>query len=440
MTETAIDLPLAGLRVLDLSTTPAGAICTMLLADQGATVLMVESTTGSSLRALPVSHVWLRGKRSIVLEGATAGERLESLIAAADVVVLGSPEGSTDRPFPNLDDAPRLIVCTIGGPLGPYPGDDDLIAAMTGIMGRQPGFREGPVYVMQDLATYATAIIAVEAIGAALYARERSGLGDQIAAPLLAGSLQHQGAQLAETERPAPLQVLRRNAYGQLPLYRMYQCQDGRWLHLGLINARFWPKLCVALDRPELLSDPRFDSPVRFTSHESRRALMDILAETFASRPFADWDRLFDEQDVPSAPACTADEFAHDPQVQARSGVVLLDGPAGRERQPGLALHFAGGPLKPGGPLPAIGAHTDDAWGDGDRRSGESRTRSGSAPPSKALETESTHATAGARTARGPLTGVRILDLSGYIAGALGPTMLADLGADVIKIEGPDGD
>ncbi len=424
-------VPLSGLQVLDLSTTPAGAICTMLLADQGACVTMVEPPGGSPLRRLPVSRVWLRGKRSLTSSRFSDPDQLSGLYAGADVVVYGAPDGTgPSLPLPSPDALPRLVCCNVGGPIGDLPGDDDLIAAATGIMGRQPGFRPGPVYVVQSLSSYAAAIIAAEAIGAALYARQRTGWGEQISVPLLFGSLQHQGAQLAEIEKPGPLPALRRNAFGQLPLYRLYQCQDGRWLHLGLINARFWPKFCVAIDRPERLSDPRFDTPVRFTSHESRRALMDILARTFVQRPFAEWDRIFDENDVPCAPACTADEFARDPQVRHRRAVVTVaDSEAGATRQPGLALHFDGGPREPACGAPRTGEH--DQHGLATAHTPQEALAQAAVGPS---------ANGAAPSAHGPLAGVRILDLSGYIAGALGPVMLADLGADVIKIEGPDGD
>ncbi len=426
--------PLLGLRVLDLSTAPAAAVCTMLLADLGATVTMIEPDGGSPLRRLPVSRVWLRGKRSLTAVGfAAEPERLARLYSEADVVVFGSPDGAAPLlPLPAPGENPRLVICNAGGPAGSLPGDGDLVAAASGIMGRQPGFRAGPVYVVQPLSSYATALIAAEAIGAALYARDRSGAGDQIEVPLLAGAVQHQGAQLAEIEKPGPLPALRRNAYGQLPLYRLYQCQDGRWLHLGLINARFWPRFCLAIDRPDLISDPRFDAPVRFPTHEQRRALMDIVAEAIVRRPYAEWDRIFDENDVPCAPACTAEEFAHDPQVLVREAVLTVpDHEHGVTRQPGLALHFAGGPVRPASGMPRPGEHDGDPWG---TDAGRSAVKSGGD-----LSGRATNGWDGA-SSRGPLVGVRVLDLSGYIAGALGPVMLSDLGADVIKVEGPDGD
>jgi len=426
--------PLAGLRVLDLATTPAGAICTMLLADQGASVVLVEPPTGNPLRALPVAQVWLRGKRSVAPPIADMPSTVDRLCREADVLVVGDPEHRSP-PLPlDCADQPRLIVCNAGGPFAGIAGDDDLMAAATGIMGRQPGFRSGPSYVLPPLATYATAILAAQAVGAALYARERTGTGNLVDVPLLSGSLAQQCAQLAEIERPGPLPALRRNVYGHLPLYRLYQCEDGRFLHLGLINARFWPRFCVAIDRPDLISDPRFDAPVRFTSHESRRALMDILAETFVRRPFAVWDRLFDQHDVPCAPALTVDEFVHDPQTVARDAVAYLDSEDGLVRQPGLALHFAGGPRLPSKLAPQPGRHNDDPWGGANSAGSEGKT-----PPH--LEKTRPHASGDGESSRqGPLAGVRILDLSGYIAGPLGPAILAGLGADVIKIEGPAGD
>jgi crotonobetainyl-CoA:carnitine CoA-transferase CaiB-like acyl-CoA transferase len=435
--------PLAGLRVLDLTSTVAGAIATMLLRDFGAEVTLVEPPGGHPLAAEPGFRVWGFGKHRLVADPRTARgrRRVAELARTADVLVEDLGPGQAER-LGLLGAAvheanPHLIhvAITACGPRGPWrdlPPDEALVAALSGTMRRQPSFREGPSYFVLPLCSYAAALLALHGIGAALFARERTGMGARVETSLLAGALAMSSATFAVAERGEPAPPLTRHPLGQLPLYRLYQTQDGRWLHLGGLTARFWPRVALAVGRPELISDPRFQNAPRMATEEDRRALMQILAEEFDRRPFAEWDRILDEHDVPYGPALTVDEFLHDPQLRHQGLVVTVEHPeVGHMERVGPVIRFE----RRGGvdyrPSPAsLRSAPSPASGRGKGGDGTG-VAEGLAPRPGQGE-----GLAGAA----PLAGVRVLDASGYIAGAYGGAFLADLGADVIKVEGPEGD
>ncbi len=439
--------PLTGLRVVDVTTTMAGAVATMLLAHHGAEVTAVEPPAGHPLAGEAGFGVWAPGKTVVPANLRTTAGRsvVRALAATADVLLDDLPPGDLER-F-NLDPAslaainPRLIhtsitACGAVGPWRDLPADESLVAALSGIMRRQPGFRDGPMYITLPLCSYAAALLSLHGIGAALLARDRAGqhghassptihprTGSRVETSLLAGALAMSGATFVTTERPQPFDALTRLALGAMPLYRLYQTRDGRWLHLGAINARFWPRIALAVDRPELISDPRFQSPPRMADNDARRALIDILAAEFDRRPFAEWDRILDEHDVPYAPSQTVDEFLHDPQVRQQGMIVTVDDPAlGPVEQIAPVLKF-GVQRPPAAPASERGAPAPGTAAIDDSHSVSRPPRSGEQP-----------------TGAAPLAGFRVVDVSGYIAGPYGGAFLADLGADVIKVEGPDGD
>ncbi|MER3420439.1 MAG: hypothetical protein C4290_07905, partial [Chloroflexota bacterium] len=431
--------PLLGLRVLDLTATVAGAVTTMLLRDFGAQVTLVEPPEGHPLAAEAGFRVWGFGKQRVVasLHTARGRRRVAELVRAVDVLVedLGPDQaerlGLAGAAVQEVN--PRLIHVSITacGPRGPWrdlPPDEALVAALSGTMRRQPSFREGPSYFVLPLCSYAAALLALHGMSAALYARERTGVGARVETSLLAGALAMSSATFAVAERGEPAPPLVRHPLGQLPLYRLYQTQDGRWLHLGGLTARFWPRVALAVGRPELISDPRFQNAPRMATDDDRRALMQILAEEFDRRPFAEWDRILDEHDVPYGPALTVDEFLQDPQLRQQRLVITVEHPeVGRMERIGPVIRFERRSeghvaLTPARTLTAGSAHARGSGVTEGRDEGRAR------------------GDGEGRIAAAPLAGVQVLDASGYIAGAYGGAFLADLGADVVKVEGPEGD
>jgi crotonobetainyl-CoA:carnitine CoA-transferase CaiB-like acyl-CoA transferase len=409
------DGPLRGVRVLDITSGMAGAVATMLLHDCGAEVTLVEPESGHALRREAGFRVWSRGKARVSADIRTTPgqQRVRALAAHADVVIddlapgelkrLGLAPDALREANPGLVHA-SITACGTRGPWRDLPADEALVTALSGIMRRQPGFREGPSYFVLPLCSYGAALLALHGIGAALFSRERDGGGSRVETSLLAGALAMNGGIFATTERPQPPVVFTRVPLGAMPLYRLYQTQDGRWLHIGGLTARFWPRVALAVDRPDLISDPRFQSAPRMASNEDRDALIRILSSELDRRPFHEWDTILEEHDIPYAPSLTVDEYLNDPQVRQQNLVVTVDDPeVGKMDRLGKVLTFGGTRSAPPEPKPS--------------------------PPRRPTPNP-----------RPPLTRVRVIDVSGYIAGAYGGAFLADLGADVIKVEGPEGD
>jgi len=404
----------------------------MLLADNGADVTMIEPAGGHPLRAEPGFLVWGRGKHSLRADHASGYAALVGRLAAtADVVIDSFGPGEAARLGLDAEDLlrqhPRLIVCSMpsfgaGDPDASLPADDALVSARAGIMSAQPGFRAGPVFVRPPFSSYGAALLATQALGAALYDRERAGRGRCFSVPLLNGALAMQASHLLDVEHGESFPPPRRTPYDGRPLYRLYQCQDGRWLHLGVLTPRFWPGVALATGHPEWISDPRYQTMPNLATAEEREAFSEMLAAQIDQKPYADWERLFEAHDVPIAPAQTVDEFLAEPQLRATGMLIDLDDPrVGTLCQSGLSIRFHRTPGAVCGPAPALG---ERAQGLGSAPAGDRSLNQ--APPPASREP--------------PLSGVRIVDCSNFIAGPLGPAFLADLGAEVIKVEAPEGD
>src|SRR5262245_41793945 len=188
--ETPGSAPLAGIRVVDLTSYIAGSYGAMMLADMGAAVIKVEGLEGDSFRELPGFFGWNRGKRSIAVNLKTPDGRAiaHRLAAETDVVMENMRPGVVERLGVDYETLrglnPRLIYSSVTafGPDGPYrdrPGFDPLLQAEGGVMSVQ-GFGGPPQYLRIAPTDYYTAALAAQAILAALFARERTGKGQRV--------------------------------------------------------------------------------------------------------------------------------------------------------------------------------------------------------------------------------------------------------------------
>ena len=222
--------PLEGVRVVDLTSYIAGSYAATMLADLGADVVKVESLEGDSFRELPGFFAWNRGKRSIALnlkapEGRAVVERLAR---DADVVMENMRPGVAERL--GVGDAalralnPRLVYCstTAFGSSGPYadrPGFDPLLQGLAGIMALQ-GFGGPPQYIRIAVVDYYAAALTAQAVLAALFVRERTGVGQKVETSLLHAVTALQAGNFVDY--PGKQSVFRDN-----PTYRLYQAGDG---------------------------------------------------------------------------------------------------------------------------------------------------------------------------------------------------------------------
>ena len=419
----------AGLRVLDFTSGVAGPMACGLLAQFDADVLKVEGPAGDRMREHPGYIAWNCNKRRVVLDLATpAGlARAKELIADADVAVFDWALGEMERL--GLDATaltaahPRLIHAWLPmygttGRWADLPPEDSLLAATSGVSFSQFSWEDVPVQLITPQVSYGHATLAAGAIGTALFERERSGKGQGVVCSGVhaAGAVRSGGA-----IRAPGMQRMGagRGARGGSPNYRLYQCGDGEWLFMATLTLPFFLRGLEALDLLELLAMDGVEGEIaNLQKPPTNEEVIARIDARFAEKTRAEWMEIFGQMGVPAGPVGHRDEWFVGEQVAANEMRIELDHPVhGRVALPGVSAKLTASP----GRVRAV--MTDGQTADGwlPRRPPE--------PPAAALP-----------PAAKPLAGVRILDMGNVIAGPFGPTVLSNYGADVIKVEPPEGD
>jgi crotonobetainyl-CoA:carnitine CoA-transferase CaiB-like acyl-CoA transferase len=392
-------------------------------------VVKVEGSAGDATRATPGFLTWNRSKRSVVLDLGSEGGRtdLHRLLAGADVLIHGF--GPTLAEQLGLSDAalaetcPRLITGSVlawpaGHPSAEGAVDDLLVSARLGLCDEQQGHREGPVFLRAPIGSWCAAYLATIGILARLVQRRRGGAGGgPVHTSLAQGALLPTMMHWARAETPGPMFEFGLPKELQPSLFR---CGDGVWVHL---------MRCADTDSPLMRSglDALGDEGVAAANQACAGLTMPGFPNfganrvVFDTRPSTEWLDDFWGHDIPA-------------QVAAPFGAILSDGQAllndyvTRVEDPVLgSLVQAGTPfatLPPSRvtrPAPSLGQHTNEVLG----------ALPGS-PPTQPPSLD--------REVRSPLEGLRVLDLGNFLAGPLGPMLMADLGADVVKVEATTGD
>jgi crotonobetainyl-CoA:carnitine CoA-transferase CaiB-like acyl-CoA transferase len=381
--DSAAELPLAGLRVLDVGTYIAAPVATTVLGDYGADVIKVEQPgTGDPNRVIQASHAYPkslvnypwemdgRNKRSIALDIVRAEGRdaLEALIGRADVLVTNFPLRLRERMRLRWDDLreahPRLVYASLtgfgeAGPERDQPGfDSTAYFARSGFLDINRYENQPPHFSMPAAGDRATAMSIVSAVLIALLRRERTGRGGKISTSLLAAGLWSNGvavqaALLGSTLPLRPPRERPRSALGNT-----YCARDGRWFSIALpMEERFWPGLCRVIDRPELELD------TRFATTEDRRknaaALVRVFDEVFAQQDWATWrERLMAERMIFS-PITRVEDLVDDPQARAAQAIIESANP---DMPLTLAAPFRidGVEPRPAGRAPTLGEHSSE--------------------------------------------------------------------------------
>jgi crotonobetainyl-CoA:carnitine CoA-transferase CaiB-like acyl-CoA transferase len=352
----------------------------MFLADQGAGVIKVEPLTGDINRrsrqtvdkAGEFSPLFIstnRGKRSIALDAKSPEGRaiLMRLIAESDVLVQNFRPGAMARlglaPEQLRERFPRLIYVSIDGvgDTGPYATKrvyDPLIQALSGMADVQSDPMTGrPRMIRTIIADKTTAVFSAQAITAALYRREKTGLGDEIKISMLDSMLAHiwPEGMMQYTVKGSEDLITDPNLRPDL----IFQTLDG-YITVGTISNAEWAGFCRATERVDLESDPRFNNPtVRSINGADRIGLM---GELLLSRSTADWLSRLDAEDVPCAPVLRRNQVIDNEQVVARNLISEFDQPTvGRIRQPRPPARFescntSGQSFSP---APQIGEHSE---------------------------------------------------------------------------------
>jgi formyl-CoA transferase len=378
------NLPLAGLRVLDLASFIAGPVAATVMGDYGAEVIKIEPPgEGDPHRKLgqahsmpqhPVNYAWHfvnRNKRSVVLDlknprGRAAFDRL---VKTADVMVVNFPLKVRDRLKMRYSDVaplnPRLIYASMtgygeSGPDAEQPGfDSTAFFARSGLLDGLTYEGGPPAFSLPAQGDQMTGMNLFAAIVMALMHRERTGKGSEVGTSLHASGLWSnamlaQGALLGAFVAPRPPRTKPRSA-----LANQYRTSDGRWIQLTIVREeKFWPAICTAIERPDLEHDPRF------VTSEIRRAnapeLAAILDPIFASKPWPEWKARLRAGEITFGLFGILKDVPGDEQAVANGSVIeskVEEMP--RTLSAPIRLSFAGQTVD-AGPGPALGQHTEE--------------------------------------------------------------------------------
>ena len=383
-------LPLAGLRILDLSRVLAGPWASQLLADLGADVVKVERP-GEGDDTRKWGPPYLRGangkdneeaayflcanrnKRSVTIDFTTVEGRalVRHMASRADVLLENFKPGGLHKhglDYASLREiAPRLVYCSITGfgQTGPYAnraGYDFLIQAMSGLMsltGRPDGEAgAGPQKIGVALTDILTGLYATIAIQAALAERERSGLGQCIDLALFDVQVACLANQAANHLIGGMVPSRMGNAHPNIVPYQDFPTADGDMV-LAIGNDGQFAKFCRVAGHPEWATDPRFSTnPQRV---RNRDTLIPLLRLATVVRGTREWMEALEPEGVPCGPVNRLDAVFADPQVAARG--LRIDLPHPRSGTvPLLAnpIRLSETPVRYERPPPRLGEHTDE--------------------------------------------------------------------------------
>lgn len=426
-----------GTRVLELTTGISGPVAGMFFGDFGADVVKVEPPHGDPVRATPAFVAWNRGKGGVVADptGAADRERLRVLAAEADLVIVHDVAELRSWGL----DATQL-TSSLGGAVvlelpawqgeAPWYGNGEsqaLLSAASGYSRRQSSFDGGPVDMVYPHLIYIQGLLGATAAAAALIERLESGLGQIVTvdgmhavAEAFTGnySLDPDGA-LADTAV---------GPRGLNPTYSHYQASDGKWFLVGGLTPKFQARILQTIGEGWIIDDPRIagDLSLIFSS-DNRDWVRETVSTRLASRPREEWLDVLRQAGVPSAPLnAPAEAFAHEHTRTLGVPATVQDPRYGEVTIVGQPVVATKTPSRIDGGAPRLGVSVADAgW---------------RSPATATAGLGWTGPTGGRLPTGGPLSGLRVLLLGSFVAGPYGAFLLGHLGADVIKIEGPEGD
>ena len=371
------DRPLSGVRVLDLTRVLAGPFCSMILGDMGAEVIKIEEPgKGDDTRSWPPflggeATYFLavnRNKQSLTLnlKAPEGRELLKRLVKKSDVVLENFRTGTMERlglGYATLKKLnPKLVYCAISGfgesgPEAARAGYDLIVQAESGLMDIT-GFEDGPpVKVGTSIADLVAGMSAAHGITLALLARTRTKKGQKVEISMLdamAALLTYQaGIYFGTGAKPSR----RGNKHPSIVPYEVFKAADA-YLTLGVANTSLWERCCAALERPDLMKDPRFARETdRVTNRET---LVPLLNDVLGRRTADDWLKRFEAVGVPAGRIRTVAEVCESAHLKARGMIVTLPHPkAGNLRVLGVPVRLHATPGKASTAPPLLGQHTE---------------------------------------------------------------------------------
>jgi crotonobetainyl-CoA:carnitine CoA-transferase CaiB-like acyl-CoA transferase len=376
-THSSPERALEGLRVLDFSHALAGPFCTLLLADNGAEVLKVESPRGGDMArtwgppfAAGDASVFLglnRGKRGIAmdLKRPEAVELCLRLVERVDVLVENFRPGAMARLGFGYEALharnPRLVYCSISGYGQAGPSRDEaamdlIVECSSGFMsitGTEAGEQVRSGYAVADINA---GLFATVGILMALQHRQRSGAGQYVDVSMLDAMISAMSSNymafLGSGQVPRPLGT----GFPTIVPYRVFQASD-RVFSIAVASEKLWVAFCRALEHPEIASHPDFATNALRV--RNRRALEQKLDEIFRRRTASDWVAAFHAAGIPCSLVRTFAEVAEDPQAALREMFPLIPhSAAGAYRSTGSPVKMSETGARPTTGAPLLGEHT----------------------------------------------------------------------------------
>lgn len=415
---------LENIRVVSLCSGIAGSAAGLQLSEAGAEVVMVEPLNNPAREQQALFAVLNRGKRSVTLslESAAGRQQLQRLLTSADVLLhdftpsQAQAHGLADEQL--AADFPRLVISAIGGcpqrhALANAIPQETLILARLGLLDEQPAHRSGPTFVRMPFANWLACWLCVIGVMARLLARQRDGRGGTAHTSLAQAALVPMTMHWNRAQTPTPAFAKGLDKHIPIPLH---QCADGSWLHVHYSPDKS-PWMATALSELGGTEVARLNA-LWPSSHVAPN--FGANKAIIASRPAQDWVEHFWQHDVAAQIAVPFGDIYFDEQARVNGYVVEVeDVQLGKTLQPGTAWQVQP-PARTGASAPLLGegnAGLLDA----------------------VVETQAPQAGA-SPVPLPPLHGLKVLDLGAYLAGPFACMLLADLGAEVIKVEAPKGD
>ncbi|MEE2664019.1 MAG: CoA transferase [Myxococcota bacterium] len=412
---------LDGLRVIELGSSASVAVAGLVLADNGADVIGVEPPTGSALRSHAAFAMWARGKRSLVADLSTDAGRaaLDARLVDADVLLVGLKPAAVDRlgldPERLAASNPRLVQCAVSGfgTRGPFRDVavwDGIVSARGGRMQQFASLHGGerPAYVAVPVASHAAAMLTLQGVLGALRERERTGRGQRLETSLLQALTVYDMMSWFPGASWEP-------SYVDMPFipYSVARTADGVWVQFAQNGPRLFGALVRVLDLDPNVSPPM---DLRGQKIEQLQAFRTSLQERMLTRTWPEWQEIFaGEREISAEPFLSPGEALDHPQLASTGDSIELDG----VRQLGPLIRLSETPGRPGPRVPALGDAAARGW---------------TSPALAGIEPTAPPASGGL------FEGVTLLEFATWIATPFGATLMADLGARVIKVEPLGGD
>jgi crotonobetainyl-CoA:carnitine CoA-transferase CaiB-like acyl-CoA transferase len=390
--------PLAGVRVVDMTSALAGPFCTLLLASMGAEVIKIEAPWGGDLARTNPPYLGRRGlhldrtdpdemslfllnrtrnKRSVTLDAKspTGREILHKLVRVSDVFVQNLSDGAVERMAADYKTLSalnrRLVYCTIDGVSGdsPFAGlkiMDILVQALSGIMDvtGEPG--QSPTRVGIPIGDLCAPLFAVSGILAALRVSERTGVGQKISVSLVDALASLIALEHFDALESVGIPVRSGNSHARLAPFGVYPCRDGFVAIAAVLDQWFVP-LARAIGREDLISDEHFASRAARADYSAE--LDEVIVEWTKSRSRDDVvHSLFNVAGVPTAPVRTVADVLRDQSLRQGGAIVALSHPDGSVETDltgsGVPWRFSMSKVALDRPAPRLGADNDAVYGE----------------------------------------------------------------------------